>query len=125
MLNQTKISNALFQAKSYSKDLLNTINSMEGTGEDISCVQTKFITLTQWIIILQEYYDNNFDTSGNVVSVNSCLTLTQILDLLTKLSVMIGDNKYKPASWLLFYGYWDNQGRWENSAVWNNFPTLN
>lgn len=125
MLFQQKIYLTIQNAKFFSRDLLTKIVAMENNGEEVISQKNQFIVLGEWIRILQNYLDNNFDSNGNITPVNVCLSLKQIEELISKVKEVIGNNRYILDKWILAYGYFQDAGVWQDSAQWNDFCPLN
>lgn len=122
MLIQHQIFTAILSGKYYSGLLLNKITEQEIAGEDTIFLKQKFSILNRWIIILEDYLDNNFDSNGNLVpAISVCLTQKQISDLTAKINLLIGSNTPPEGSdWLLTTGYWNDAGFWRDNAVWHD-----
>ena len=55
-------------ADNYSQTLLEEIDTKSRQGEDVCELEWKFILLGEWNRILLDYYNNNFDTYGEVIT---------------------------------------------------------
>jgi len=61
------------------------------SGDNITCDEKKFMLLTQWILIMEGYYCDNYDTNNSQITPDyPCLTETQAEQLLAKIKIMIG-----------------------------------
>ncbi len=120
-----KILISLYNSKHYSCTLLDLIVARDRNGEDDIELQNKFILLGEWIRILQNYYDTNFDSEGNVIVPDyPCFTAAQAENLMAKLKLAIGNNTY-PID-LFSLGIWmDDSFYFNDSDVWSDFPPLN
>lgn len=124
MLIQDQISTTIVNAQFFSRDLLNKIILQQNYGEDVIKQQNQFIILGEWIRILQNYLDNNFDVNGNIIPIETCLTIDQIQDLMSKVNIMIGNNRYTLPRWILAYAFWNDGGVWDDTAQFNDYVPL-
>lgn len=108
----------LHNAKHYSVDLLTDLVAKQSYGEDVCELENKFILIGKWIEMLQGYYDANYDSSGNTITpAYTCLTQVQIEELIAKLKIAIGNNKYPLAwnslgLWMDYPFFWDDNDTW-------------
>lgn len=122
MLIQNQIFTSIVSAKHYSGILLNKITEQEIAGEDALSLKQKLTILSHWILILEDFLDNNFDSDGNlVVPIVDCLTQKQISDLMAKINLLISGNiPPQTTDWLLATGYWNDAGFWKDNAIWHD-----
>lgn len=119
-----KILISLYNSNKYSATLFNEVVAMDSNGESDIELQNKFILLGEWIRILQNYYDTNFDEEGNVVTADYvCLTQTQAESLVSKLKLAIGNNRYPIDIFSL--GVWMDDQFWNDLDTWYDVPPLN
>lgn len=110
----------LHNAKHYSTDVLEDIIAKKSYGEDVCELENKFILLGKWIEMLQGYYDANYDSSGNTITPDFvCLTQVQIEELIAKLKIAIGNNKYPMnfaslGLWMDYPYFWDDAAQWSD-----------
>ena len=92
MLLAQDIFNTVLTAKCVSGCWANTLVERFDNGDNIECNEKKFMSLIQWIMILETYYCNNFDadTQSNITPDYTCLTQAEAEQLLAKLKTLIG-----------------------------------
>lgn len=122
MLIQANIFTTVLNAKYYSGLLLTKITEQEIGGEDCTKLKQQFTILGKWIVILEDYLDNNFDSDGNLVPPTfACLSADEAAELTAKLNLMIGCITAPQGSdWILATAYWDDGGFWRDTATWND-----
>ena len=126
MILADKILIALYNANKYSNTLLTQINTDITFGQDVCELENKYIILGQWIRILQNYYDNNFDEEGtSITPAFTCLSQDQIIELMSKLKLAQGNNKY-PITSIFQLGIWFEAGGfyWNDLETWFDKPEL-
>lgn len=128
MLVADKILISLYTANKYSCTLCDQIASQELIGEDVCKLEWQYILLGQWIRVLQKFYDNNFDESGEIITpAYQTITLEQAEELMSKLKLAIGNNRY-PIPNIFTLGMWIESLNfyWNDSdGDWTDIPPLN
>ena len=126
MIFADKILISLYTSTKYSETLLSQLVAQQKLGEDICELEDKYIILIKWIQILQNYYNYNFDSAAdNIVSVYPCITQVQIEELMAKLKIAIGNNKY-PLTNIFQLGIWFEElgFYWDDNLTWYDTPPL-
>lgn len=88
MTFQDQISAAITLAKtiSYGWADANVLNFQHG---DKLCNSGKLIIINNWILILENYMDYNFDSNGQQVSLYTCLSADQITLIISKINAIV------------------------------------
>lgn len=121
MLTQRDISNTLIQAKYFAGDMITKIIELEYNGNDVKNSRKKFVIFMEWIKLLEDYLNYNFDENGVIAEPDyTCLTADQAQSIVAKLKITIDCKKYVLADWILAYGVWNDAGRWRDDAVWQD-----
>jgi len=97
---------SLFNANNYSQTLFNQIDVKSGQGEDVCELEWKYILLGEWIRILTDFYNTNFDTEGQVIiPAYETITLAQAQQIISQIKIAVGANKY-PLTNIFQLGIW-------------------
>lgn len=111
---------ALFNANNFSQTLLVNIETKRNQGEDVCELEWKYILLGEWIRILQDFYDNNFDTEGQIVTPDyETITLAEAQNIMANLKIAQGGNKY-PLLNMFQLGQWNDALGfvWDDGLTW-------
>jgi hypothetical protein len=125
MILADKILVSIYNSNMYASTLVNEIIDYASIGEDVCELEWKFILLGEWIRILQDFYDNNFTTEGEIVEPPyQTITLAQAEELMAKLKLAIGTNKYPINMFSL--GIWSDDliFAWNDLDTWYDTPPL-
>jgi len=120
---------SLFNANNYSQTLLTDIDVKRSQGEDVCELEWKYILLIQWIRILTDFYNNNFDAEGQIITPDyETITLAQAQNIMANLKIAQGSNKY-PITTFFQLGLWFESLSlfWhdtENGGIWTDVPDL-
>lgn len=120
---------SLFQADNYSQTLLNEIKVKEGQGEDVCQLEWQYILLGQWNRILADFYANNFDEEGEIITPDyETITLAQAEHILAQIKIAVGNNKY-PLTNIFQLGVWFEALNWNwddtvGDNLWHDLPPL-
>lgn len=98
MLTADVIFNSLFNGKTFLKTLQQRIIDKRSHGEKVECEETKFIVLTRWIGILQDYFDS-ISTEGDLPDHN--LSINTVYELMAKIDEIIDVKERLSNAWLL------------------------
>lgn len=99
--------------------LLDELVTLKNQGEDTCSCTRKYMVLVKWIEILENYLSANYDNGQPVdPAPTECLTDDQINELVAKMKVMRGSNRYTPDDWLLSTAFWSDLGFFRDSATW-------
>ncbi len=125
MLNQVLISNTSYQAKWFADTLVTKLTNLAANGEDTTSCKYQFILLCKWIEIMDSYLAEHYDNAGNITPDFDCLTEAQILELVSKVQVMLGSFRYiSNSDWILANGTWVDGNFWRDSASWIDSPII-
>lgn len=84
-----QIFNSIADAKAYAYAMADGIIYEESNGGNSGCEPLQLVVLTNWIAILEDYLNENFDEDGQpITDPTSCLTLKQALDLVAKIKAL-------------------------------------
>jgi len=127
VLDYYKITDSIFQSRNYSVDLLNELVTKKNNGEDVCALENKYIVFINWIEILEQYLLENFSEGQRIAEpAVDCLTDDEITELMAKMKIMRGNNRYQDTGWVIDYlGNWTDLGRWDDSNTWqDNVPIV-
>lgn len=113
---------ALHNASNFSQTLLTNIVAKKGQGEDVCELEWKYILLGEWVRILQDFYDNNFDAEGgNITPDYETITLAQAQNIMANLKIAQGNNKY-PVTSIFELGLWMDELNfvWDDNQTWED-----
>lgn len=119
----------LFQSDNYSQTLFNNIKVREGQGEDVCQLEWQYILLGEYNRILADFYSNNFDAEGQIVTPDyETITLAQADQIMSQIKIAIGNNKY-PLTNIFQLGIWFEalNWNWDDAAGdgnWYDSPPL-
>lgn len=117
---------SLFNANNYSQTLFNEINVKSGQGEDVCELEWKYILLNQWIRIITDFYNTNFDTEGQIITpAYETITLAQAQQIISQIKIAVGANKY-PLTNIFQLGIWIESLNfyWDDRDLWLDQPGL-
>lgn len=120
---------SLFNANNYSQTLFEEIRVMENQSEDVCQLEWQYILLGQWNRVLLDFYNNNFDTEGQIITPDyETITLAQAEHIMSQIKIAMGNNKY-PLTTFFQLGLWlESQNFFwhdtENSGIWTDVPNL-
>lgn len=82
----------VLRAKCTSGCWAKQLSDRADNGDNIECDEKKFMLLIQWIIIMEEYYCQNFN-NGSIIALPpiTCLAADEAQELLSKIKVLIAD----------------------------------
>lgn len=118
---------ALFNANNYSQTLENELVRKQNQGDDTCELEWRYILLGEWIRILQDFYNNNFDAEGQIVTPDyETITLAEAQLIVAQLKIAQGNNKY-PLTNMFQLGLWmDSMGFiWDDTQTFYEVPELN
>jgi len=126
MIVADEIFYALFNANNFSQTLITNIDAKRGQGEDVCELEWKYILLGEWIRILQDFYDNNFDAEGGTITPDyETITLAQAQNIMANLKIAQGSNKYPLTNMFQLGLWWESMGwLWDDGATWLDSPEL-
>jgi hypothetical protein len=117
---------SLFNANNFSQTLLVNVETKRNQGEDVCELEWKYILLGQWIRVLQDFYDNNFDTEGQIVTPDyETITLAEAQNIMANLKIAQGNNKY-PLLNMFQLGIWWEAANfiWDDGLTFYEVPEL-
>lgn len=118
---------ALFNANNYSQTLMVEMDAKRNQGEDVCELEWNYILIGQWIRILQDFYETNFDEEGQIITPDyETITLAQVQNIMANLKIAQGGNKY-PLLSIFQLGVWAEflNFVWEdNNFTWTDVPEL-
>lgn len=119
MILADEILYSLYYSNKYRDTLLSSLLTAERQGEDTCVLENKYIVLGEWIRILENYYTTAFNEEGEPITPDYvCLTQEQAIQLLAKLKLARGNNKY-PVPTMFELGIWlDGSGYWDDGLDW-------
>lgn len=120
MLTQVDISNTIRTAIFHQSTLLTRITDKLVYGDKDPLDKRQFIVLTEWIKILDDYLNDNYDQDGTITPMSDCFDADDISELVAKVKVMVGNCKYpftEDDTWD-DDAYWDDADYWTDSVVW-------
>lgn len=70
----------------------NQLVEREDNGDKIECDEYTFMMLVWWIGIMENYYDQNYDTNNSIIAEPDyeCLSASEAAELLAKIKTIIG-----------------------------------
>jgi len=87
MTTYQQISQAISNGKSTAITWADLAIDTDNQGGQSGCLPLQLCVLTQWIGVLEDYLDNNFDSDGNEITPDEvCLTLSEVLELVGKVN---------------------------------------
>lgn len=125
MLTANKIVETIANAKYYAGLQIVQIVNQENVGEDDTIQKLKYIILTKWTQILQDYYANNFSNSQTLTTpIYDCLTENQAAMLMSKIGIITCGTRAPIDRWILASGFWNDAGIWIDSDTWNDVKPI-
>jgi hypothetical protein len=111
---------SLFNANNFSQTLLTSIDTQTDQGEDVCELEWKYILLGQWIRVLQDFYNTNFDTEGQIITPDyETITLVQAQNIMANLKIAQGGNKYPLTNMFQLGIWWEaNNFYWDDNLTW-------
>jgi len=117
---------SLYNASNFSQTLLTNIVAKRGQGEDVCELEWKYILLGQWIRVLQDFYDNNFDAEGGTITPDyETITLAEAQNIMANLKIAQGGNRY-PITSIFQLGIWMDELNflWDDNQTFYDEPPL-
>lgn len=117
---------ALFKANNFSQTLQAEIARKNNQGDDVCELEWRYILLGEWIRILTDFYNTNFDAEGQIITPDyETITLAQAQYIISQIEIAVGNNVY-PLTTTFQLGLWieslnfiwvDSSGNWYDSPV--------
>lgn len=87
---QSEIAQTILQGKCVASCWGIDLIDRESAGEDVKCDEMKIMLLIRWVLILQTYYFDNYNSiSGTITPTIDCLTLAQAQTLMGKINSLV------------------------------------
>lgn len=117
---------SIFNASNYSQTLENEIARKSNQGDDVCELEWKYILIGEWVRILTDFYENNFDTQGQIIApAHETITLAEAQNIMSQIEIALGNNTYPLLNtfqlgvWIEALGF-----IWDGNDTWYDVPEL-